>query len=188
MWDKKDKICQEPGKLIEPSQAGGNLLGEALLKGSVKGLFNLGRAGAAKAVKSDIAKQKIKEVANKYLDQALDRFTSDLSKKLDPMHSGSGIDYSNWYPTKPLYQRGEGIPLQFPFVDWKKGWNVLTAPGLFSPPKVSAKEGKALVAEYKRQYTAYKDAGGSRSYNSWIKWKGYGGGLDIQKRFCDVWA
>ena len=96
MWDKKDKICQEPGKLIEPSQAGGNLLGEALLKGSVKGLFNLGRAGAAKAVKSEAAKQKIKEVANKYLDQALDKFTSDLSKKLDPMHSGSGIHYSNY--------------------------------------------------------------------------------------------
>ena len=91
MWDKKDKICQEPGKLIEPSQAGGNLLGEALLKGSVKGLFNLGRAGAAKAVKSKAAKQKIKEVANKYLDQALDRFTSDLSKKLDPMHSGGAL-------------------------------------------------------------------------------------------------
>ena len=149
------------GKLIVPSQAGG-LLGEALMKGTVKGLFNLGRAGAAKAVKSDIAKHKIKEVANKYLDQALDRFTSDLSKKLDPV-SGGAIDYSNWYPEKPLYQRGEGIPLPFPFVDWKKGWNVLTAPGLFSPPKVSAKEGKALVAEYKRQYKAYKDAGGSRS-------------------------
>ena len=63
-----------------------------MLKGSVKGLFNLGRAGASKAIKSDIAKQKIKEVANKYLDQALDRFTSDLSKKLDPMHSGGAID------------------------------------------------------------------------------------------------
>ena len=62
-----------------------------MLKGSVKGLFNLGRAGAAKAVKSDIAQQKIKEVANKYLDQALDRFTSDLSKKLD-LTSGGAID------------------------------------------------------------------------------------------------
>ena len=92
MWDKKDKICQEPGKLTEPSQAGGNLLGEALLKGSVKGLFNLGRAGASKAIKSDYAKQQIKGIANKYLDQALDRFTSDLSKKLDPMHSGGSID------------------------------------------------------------------------------------------------
>ena len=138
-----------------------------MLKGSVKGLFNLGRAGAAKTVKSEAAKQKIKEVANKYLDQALDRFTSDLSKKLDPTSE-------------------KGIPLPFPFVDWKKGWNVLTAPGLFSPPKVSAKEGKALVAEYKRQYKAYKDAGGSRSFNSWVKWKGYGAGLDIHKAILKV--
>ena len=73
-----------------PSQAGG-LLGEALLKGSVKGLYNLGRLGASKAIKSDYAKQQIKGITNKYLDQALDRFTSDLSKKLDPT-SGSAID------------------------------------------------------------------------------------------------
>ena len=153
---------------MEPSQAGG-LLGEALLKGSVKGLFNLGRAGAAKTIKSDVAKQKIKEVANKYLDQALDRFTSDLSNRLDP-----------------LYQRGEGIPLPFPFVDWKKAWNVVSDPGLFKGPSVSAKEGKALIEEYKRQYKAYKNAGGSRSYNSWIKWKGYGKGLDIHNAILKV--
>ena len=76
---------------MEPSQAGG-LLGEALLKGATKGLFNLGRAGAAKAVKSDYAKQQMKGIANKYLDQALDRFTSDLSKKLDPIKRGGAID------------------------------------------------------------------------------------------------
>ena len=77
-----------------PSQAGGKKggeLGAELMKGAVKGLFNLGRKGASEAVKSDYAKQKIKDVANKYLDQALDRFTSDLSKKLDPL-SGKGID------------------------------------------------------------------------------------------------
>ena len=73
-----------------PSQAGG-LLGEALLKGTFKGLYNLGRKGASEAVKSDYAKQKIKDVANKYLDQALDRFTSDISNKLDPF-SGKDID------------------------------------------------------------------------------------------------
>ncbi len=73
-----------------PSQAGG-LLAEALIKGATKGLFNLGRKGASEAIKSDYAKQKIKDVANKYLDQALDRFTSDLSKKLDPV-SGGAID------------------------------------------------------------------------------------------------
>ena len=71
-----------------PSQAGG-LLAEALIKGATKGLYNLGRKGASEAVKSDYAKQKIKDVANKYLDQALDRFTSDLSKKLDPVSGGA---------------------------------------------------------------------------------------------------
>ena len=75
-----------------PSQAGGKKggeLGAELMKGAVKGLFNLGRKGASEAVKSDYAKQKIKDVANKYLDQALDRFTSDLSKKLDPFSGGA---------------------------------------------------------------------------------------------------
>ena len=62
-----------------------------MLKGATKGLFNLERAGAAKAVKSDYAKQKIKNIANKYLDQALDSFSKDISDKLDPF-SGKGID------------------------------------------------------------------------------------------------
>ena len=73
-----------------PSQAGG-LLAEALIKGATKGLYNLGRKGASEAVKSDYVKRKIKETANKYLDQALDSFSSDLSNKLDPF-SGKGID------------------------------------------------------------------------------------------------
>jgi len=107
-------------------------------------------------------------MSNKYLDETLDSITSDLSKKLDPLH------------------RGSGLPIPFPFVDFKKAWNVVTAPGLFKRPSASAKESKAMVAEHKRQYKAYKDAGGSRSYNSWIKWKGYGGGLDIHKAILKV--
>ena len=73
-----------------PSQAGGEL-GAELMKGAVKGLYNLGRKGASEAVKSDYVKRKIKETANKYLDQALDSFSSDLSNKLDPF-SGKEID------------------------------------------------------------------------------------------------
>ena len=83
-----------------PSQAGG-LLAEALIKGATKGLFNLGRKGASEAVKSDYAKQKIKGIANKYLDQALDRFTSDLSKKLDPF-SGGAINNKAYCGTKKV--------------------------------------------------------------------------------------
>ena len=73
-----------------PSQAGGEFAAE-LLRGATKGLFNLGRKGLSNAVKSDAAKNTIKGIANKYLDQALDRFTSDLSKKLDPT-TGKGVD------------------------------------------------------------------------------------------------
>ena len=62
-----------------------------MLRGATKGLFNLGRKGASEAVKSDLAKKTIKGIANKYLDQALDSFTSDISQKLDPF-SGKGID------------------------------------------------------------------------------------------------
>ena len=71
-----------------PSQAGG-LLAEALIKGATKGLYNLGRKGASEAVKSNYAKQETKGIANKYLDQALDSFTADLSKKLDPFSGGN---------------------------------------------------------------------------------------------------
>ena len=90
LWDNKGQIRQEQGKLTVPSQAGGSF-GAELLKSGMKGLYNLGRKGASEAVKSDYAKQKIKDVANKYLDQALDSFSSDLSNKLDPF-SGKGID------------------------------------------------------------------------------------------------
>ena len=73
-----------------PSQAGGEF-GVELLKSATKGLFNLGRKGASEAIKSNYKKKKIKSIANQYLDQALDSFTSDLSNKLDPV-SGKGID------------------------------------------------------------------------------------------------
>lgn len=39
------------------------------------------------------------------------------------------------------------------------------------------------MAEYIQicQHDEYKNKGGSHSYNSWIKWKGYGRGLDVHK-------
>ena len=58
-------------------------LGEIALKGLANTGAYFAKKGVAKAIKSDYAKKKIKNVANKYLDS----FTSDLSKKL-----GSGID------------------------------------------------------------------------------------------------
>ena len=76
---------------------------------------------------------------------------------------------------------GSGIPIPFPFVDFKKMWDVVSNPTLFKGPEVSEKEWRANVAEYKRQYNDYQRKGGTRSYGSWVKWKGYGRGLDIHK-------
>ena len=53
-----------------------------------KGLFNLGRIGASKAIKSDFAKKKMKEMGEKYLGQVIDSVTDDLSKKIDPQNGG----------------------------------------------------------------------------------------------------
>ena len=67
---------------MEPSQAGG-LLGEALIKGATKGLFNLGRVGASKAIKSDYAKQAF--------GSSFRSFHIRFIQKLDPT-SGGAID------------------------------------------------------------------------------------------------
>ena len=119
-------------------------------------------------------------------------------KKATPILQKVGIEALNQLSTKvhpnihyktdrpDLDKTGSGLPIPFPFIDVSKAWNVLSNPNLFKGPEVSEKEGRAIVAEYKRQYADYKKKGGSRSYNSWIKWKGYGkgligGALDIQK-------
>ena len=142
---------------------------------------------------------KAKQLSYKGLDYAIDALSKHLlnkaSNKPRPEDIKSGGNINEWYPmeiyspegvkdpTSPLYQKGSGLSVPFPFVDWKKAWQVVSDPRLFKGPEVSAKEGKELIAEYKRQYQKYKDSGDSRSYNSWIKWKGYGKGLDIQGNF-----
>ena len=80
------------------------------MKDSLKGLYNLGKYGASKAIKSDFAKQNIKGVANRYLDQTLDSFTSDLSKKLDPLHSGGSFDIHKAIGKLPKPKSGWTLP------------------------------------------------------------------------------
>ena len=45
-------------------------------------------------------------MAYKCIDQALDSFTSDVLNKLDPLHHGGEIDYSQWYPMSMYSPRG----------------------------------------------------------------------------------
>ena len=108
-------------------------------------------------------------------------------RKATPLAEKVGHELFNQLSTKVRPNRryktdrpdldGRGIPVPFPFVDLRKAWSVLSDPTLFKGPKVSEKEGMAIVNEYKRQYNDYKRKGGTCSYGSWIKWKGYGQGL-----------
>ena len=69
------------------------------LKTGVKGLYDLGRLGASKAIKSDFAKKTIREIADKC-----------VSKKLDPLHHGGQIDYSKWCPMSMYSPQGVNDP------------------------------------------------------------------------------
>lgn len=88
MWNNQSKICK--GKLNEPSQAGGRIfdpykahsVSEALLKSGINAAALLGRKGLSNLVKSDFVKNNIKNFANKYVNQAIDSVTTDLSKKI----------------------------------------------------------------------------------------------------------
>ena len=99
-----------------PSQDGGDLASE-LFKGALKMGSLVGRQALSRAVKSDFVKSKIKKVGHNYLDQALDSFTSDISKKISPIGKGIAYDMSMYTdtsdPTNPLYDRkyGQGVDI-----------------------------------------------------------------------------
>lgn len=57
-------------------------------------------------------------------------------------------------------------------VDWDKGFSLLK--DAFKPASVSKETAQKMVARYKREYKAYKNEGGTKSYNKWILDKGYG--------------
>ena len=54
------------------------------LNGDLNAAASLSQHGLSKAVKSDFVKNKMKNIADKYLDQAVDSVSSDLSKKIAP--------------------------------------------------------------------------------------------------------
>ena len=97
-------------RLLVPQEGGG--FDELLVKGlaaGAEGLFNLGRRGAARAIKSDFARKKIKQVGQKYLDGVVDSITSDISKKIDPRHGGA-VDIHKAIGKLPKPKRGWTLP------------------------------------------------------------------------------
>ncbi|PFX11591.1 putative uncharacterized transposon-derived protein F54H12.3 [Stylophora pistillata] len=86
---------------------------------ALKGLANVAQQGVARAVKSDFAKNKSKKTADKYVNQVIDSFSNDLSKKISggsfdvnqvdvnqvlpmSMYAPDGVND----PTHPLYEGG----------------------------------------------------------------------------------
>ena len=105
------------------SKREGGSFDELIVKGlaaGTKGLFNLGRRGAAHAIKSDFAKKKMKEMGEKYLGQVIDSLSDDLSKKIDPQ-SGGRVDIHKAIGALPRPKRGWTLPghkYTGPYNDW----------------------------------------------------------------------
>ena len=59
-------------------------------------------------------------------------------------------------------------------IDFKKGWKLLSDPGLWEPVnRMKPSDARKLVQYYKDQYQKAKRNGSSGSYNSYVKMKGW---------------
>ena len=101
---KSKGASREGGALFDVANS--HSLEEIALKGLLNSGAYLARKGAAKAIKSDFAKKKIKQTANKYLDSALDSFIGDVSKKI----SGGGVDIHKMIGKAPKPKKGWTLP------------------------------------------------------------------------------
>ena len=106
-------ICSECGitkfRFLSKAEIKGSGFDELIVKGlaaGAKGLFNLGRQGIGKAIKSDAAKRKFKQVGDKYLSQVIDSFTDDASK----MITGKGVDLHKAIGKLPKPKGGWTLP------------------------------------------------------------------------------
>ena len=87
-------ICAECGakkfRFISKAEMQGSGFDELIVKGlasGAKGLFNLGSQGASRAIKSDAAKKKFRQIGDKYLNEVINSVTDDVSKVI----AGRGI-------------------------------------------------------------------------------------------------
>ena len=86
--------CSECGitkfRFISKAEMHGSGFDELIVKGlasGAKGLFNLGREGVSRAIKSDTAKKKFRQIGDKYLNEVINSVTDDVSKVI----AGRGI-------------------------------------------------------------------------------------------------
>ena len=193
LWNNKNPLSSKKGvgKLAGPSRAEGNShlkVGDGIgkdISGTAMDLFlhhgvpylakkgvEMGRYYASEAMRNPQLQKKAINYGVRKATPVLQKVGSELLDQLS-----TKVRPNIRYKTDRPDLDGRGIPVPFPFVDFKKLGDVVSNPKPFKGPEVSAKEGWAMVAEYKRQYADYKKRGGSRNYGSWVKWMGYGRGL-----------
>ena len=121
----------------------------------------------------------IQNVGSQALDQLSTKIRPNKKYKTDRKDlDGRGII------DKALTSGVAGSPW---FVDYKKGFKLLTDPELWAPVnKMPVNDAKKLVQYYKDQYKLAKQRGYSKSYNTFVKEMGWGAGLDIHKAILKV--
>ena len=110
-------ICAECGitkfRFISKAEMQGSGFDELIVKGlaaGAKGLYNLGKRGASRAIKSDYVKDKVKGIGKRYLNRAIDSLADDLSKKISGRGRGRGLDIHKAIGKLPKPKAGWTLP------------------------------------------------------------------------------
>ena len=97
------------GQVLQLQQGSG--FDELIVKGlaaGAKGLYNLGKIGASKAIKSDYVKDRVKGIGKRYLNRAVDSLADDVSKKI--RGRGRGLDIHKAIGKLPKPKAGWTLP------------------------------------------------------------------------------
>ena len=114
-------ICAECGitkfRFISKGEMQGSGFDELIVHGlaaGAKGLYNLGKIGASKAIKSDYVKDRVKGIGKRYLNRAIDSLADDISKKISGKsgagRTGKGVDIHKAIGKLPKPKAGWTLP------------------------------------------------------------------------------
>ena len=131
----------------------------------------------------DYALDKLNPMIHNVGSQALDQLSTKIRPKKKYKTNRKDLDGAGIID-KALTSGIAGSPW---FIDYKKGFKLLTDKELWSPiNKMSVNDAKKLVQYYKDQYKEAKKIGYNKSYNTFVKEMEWGKGLDIHNAILKV--
>ena len=200
MWNKENSFYQKKGKLNSPlgaglidgvASTGADLLIHHGIPWLGKKSVEMGRYYGSEALRNpklqkkaiDYALDKLNPMIQNVGSQTLDQLSTKIRPKKKYKTNRKDLD-GRGIIDKALTSGVAGSPW---FVDYKKGFKLLTDPELWAPVnKMPVNDAKKLVQYYKDQYKLAKQRGYSKSYNTFVKEMGWGAGLDIHKAILKV--